>query len=409
MIVLMLVLLIVPGLAAALLRLAGLNRGSSIAGGILAGLLLGPTVAGHVWPAQFNEVLHGAETQQIARQNVLIRQQGERIIAQRDALSPPELLQLRERHSREFAVIDLQIQSAVWKHQCAFRFFVMVIAAIVLASSGIMPVPRPEHAQNWVHSASAGFSAAMLPAAAAFVVCRFLWELRIAESAMVAAALSIGPWILSAADRTSADDAEIGGARMVQTAGRIASMCAIGMAMTALLVRYGQRELWMAAPVLIMPLGWLLLGSSSRPIVTKRLPDMCERVLIPCLAACVMLGVDLLEHTRFWPIVVVLILSDDGRWLGAFVGALSLGGRKALRTMRLVMGSMSAGRTQLAVTAVGFWTGLLSPQMALPLLLGAVLIEITAFWRRGLADRIIQLEHDLGQSEAGDGNPDAPP
>ena len=90
-----------------------------------------------------------------------------------------------------------------------------------------------------------------------------------------------------------------------------------------------------------------------------------------------------------------LLLSGDGRWLGAVIGAVILGGRRGLRTMRLVLGSMAAGPTQLAVTAIAVHTRLIEPSLALALLLGAVLVETTATTRRGVARKIVEAEEQL--------------
>ena len=114
--------------------------------------------------------------------------------------------------------------------------------------------------------------------------------------------------------------------------------------------------------------------------------------MIPTLTASVAIWVDLLDDWSLWLVLIVLLLSGDGRWFGAFVGARLLGGRRGLRTMRLVLGSVAAGPTQLAVAAVAVFAGAIAPSVALALLLGAVLIEITAPTRRGMSRRIVQME-----------------
>jgi hypothetical protein len=395
MIVILAMVLILPCLATILLRAAGLNRGAPVLGGILVGVLIGPTVAGRLWPTQFEHALRGDHLQQVARRQTLLRHEGELVIAQRDALTPSETSSIRERQVRELAVIDLQVQDAVWDHQQTLRLLVLIFTAVVLGSSGLLPVPKATSTQPWIHSAAVGFAAAILPAVLAFAACRFWWNLSLAESAMVAAALSIGPWRLTDADRVAADDAEVGGARMMQSAGRIASVLAIGAAFAAIVLHFGRRDAWLVLPLLFMPVGWLVLRSLTGLAITKLIHHLNEYVLVPALACSVILGVDVLESAKFWPILIVIVISDDGRWIGATAGALSLGGRGVLRTLRLVMGCVSASPTQLAVTAVGLWTGIVSPGLALALVLGCALIELTALWRRGLVDRILQVERDL--------------
>ena len=63
--------------------------------------------------------------------------------------------------------------------------------------------------------------------------------------------------------------------------------------------------------------------------------------------------------------------------------------------MRLVMPAMAAGPTQLAVAALALQAGLLPERFALPLLAGAILIEITAPARRHMAARLIETEQQI--------------
>ena len=80
---------------------------------------------------------------------------------------------------------------------------------------------------------------------------------------------------------------------------------------------------------------------------------------------------------------------------GAFLGAMLPGGRKTLRTTRLVIGSMSAGTTQLAVTAIAAHVWAIPETLILPLLLGSLLIEFTAPARRQFARHLAEMEAEL--------------
>jgi hypothetical protein len=118
-------------------------------------------------------------------------------------------------------------------------------------------------------------------------------------------------------------------------------------------------------------------------------------VLVPVLAGCVAIKIDLFAHVAVWPIVVILLLSGDARWFGAFLGAMVLGQRRSLRTMRLVLGTMACGPTQLAITALAIHTWSIPGEYAMALLLGAVLIETTVGARRSMARRLIQTEEEI--------------
>ena len=56
--------------------------------------------------------------------------------------------------------------------------------------------------------------------------------------------------------------------------------------------------------------------------------------------------------------------------------------------MRLVLGSMATGPTQLAVAAVAVHTWSITPPLALALLTGAVVVEISVPMRRSMAARL---------------------
>jgi hypothetical protein len=98
-------------------------------------------------------------------------------------------------------------------------------------------------------------------------------------------------------------------------------------------------------------------------------------------------------------LVVLALLADDGRWTGAWIGAMLPGGRPGLRSMRLVMPAMAAGPTQLAAAALALHAWLLPERFALPLLAGVILIEVTAPARRGMADRLVEVEIEIEESD----------
>jgi hypothetical protein len=115
-------------------------------------------------------------------------------------------------------------------------------------------------------------------------------------------------------------------------------------------------------------------------------------VLLPTLAAFAAMKVEVFIHATAWMMLVILLISDDGRWIGAFIGAMLLGGRNAFRTGRLVIGSMSAGVTQLALTALAAHAWAIPGEATMALLAGALIIEFTAPMRRRLVEQLNQTE-----------------
>jgi hypothetical protein len=169
----------------------------------------------------------------------------------------------------------------------------------------------------------------------------------------------------------------------------------------------------MIASMLALPLAWLTdlfppspspsagsdqSNSSDRPRERAGVRVMIESVTTT-LATLVAIKIDFFTNVAIWPLIVLALLADDGRWLGAFLGAMLPGGRPALRSMRLVMPAMAAGPTQTALAALALWGGLIADRFALPLLAGAILIEVTAPARRSMASRLIETEEQV-DSEA---------
>lgn len=258
---------------------------------------------------------------------------------------------------------------------------------------------------------SIGLWAAALPGALAFLAMRWWWNHDLADAAFVAAAVAIGPWALTSVDRNAADQAELGGAWMVQTAGRIATIIAIGIACWVLWTAHGSEHAAWASVLLALPIGWIIgrmLPGADEAAVHQpaghepadiepgfsRIDRAAQHVLLPVLAACAAVRIEVIEHFAFWPLLVLLLLSGDGRWLGAVTGALLLGGRPLLRSMRLVLGSMACGPTQLALLAIAAHLSALPDELPLALLVGAVVIDATAPARRKIARELAEVESE---------------
>ncbi|MHC4416738.1 MAG: hypothetical protein ACYS0G_15825, partial [Planctomycetota bacterium] len=386
-------LMLVPAAAAALLRRARCP-GWPVVGGVLAGIVLGPTILGRVLPDRYAQVFSGGTRQHQTLRELAGRQGADLVAAEQAGYDTEQMARLQERHAREHDEAENAWRAAQWLHQRPLRIFAFVLVALMLLGAGPVGVGRSPNGQSLVGPLSVGAWSAALPGGLAFFAMRWWWHQGVGESALVAAAVAIGPWVLTAIDRDAADQAEVGGARMVQTAGRIATGLALVAAGWGLWSAQGRTGLTMGAPLLAAPLGSILYRMDARWAGRA-----LDNLLIPAVAASLAVKVDLYEDFAVWPIAVFLLLSGDGRWLGAFTGAMILGGRSGLRTMRLVLGSMAAAPTQLAVTVIAAHTSLIPPRFVLALLLGAVLIEVTTPGRRSMARRLIQTEEELEKAE----------
>ena len=386
-----LLLLIVPAGWAVLLRWARCP-GFSVVGGVAAGLMLGPTILGRVAPDLHDAVFSGGVAQYGELRRTLSENGAEQLAAREAGFDETQLVELRREHADSVEDARERWQEAQWIHQRSQRGFVVWLVAVMFVGSAAFAVPRGPGGSSLVGPLSVGAWSAVLPAGLAWLALRGLWDTPAAESALVAAAVAIGPWALTADDRAAADDAEAGGARTVQAAGRVATVLAVGVGAAALWSRAGAAGLlWSTGPAAVV-VGWVL----GAPTVPARLVGWVRGVLqvvvVPAVAAAVAVRLDLLDDFAFWPVLVFVLISGDGRWLGAFAGTQMLGGRRGLRTMRLIMGSMAAGPTQLALTAVAVCTWSIEPGLALSLLLGAVFIEVTAPMRRRMAAQLGEID-----------------
>lgn len=389
------------------LRFAGYRLGGrAIVAGVIAGLLLGPTVFGRVWPERFESVFVGGSKQRADLDYA-------RWLANAAPLAIEGLTEEARQAMREQAVVEIdQKQRALdttrWEHQQPLRWLAMAMAVVTLLGAAQPGVGQRDRRQGFITPLSVGIWSFALPAAAAYICGVRWWETPLAASAMLAACVGIGPWRLSVVEREAADGAELGGARMMQVAGKIASMLAIALALWAAWIARGVDGLVLVSPLVALPLGWIAATSiKSTTPETQQTPSAAAdagvihwlfEIALAALAALLCLHIDLhtqIDWTMLAMVAVLGLIADDVRWGGAFLGAIMLGGRPALRTMRLVMPAMAAGPTQLAAATLAIQAGIVPERFALPLLAGVLLIELSAPLRSRMAARLIDAEREL--------------
>jgi hypothetical protein len=370
--------------------------GWSITAGLFAGILLGPTVFGRIFPDHYERWLIGGVELRQARDSLMRRHGAEMLVAEHSRLDPGEVQVMHDEHDLQSANLERDLGQARWRHQAPLRGFTMVVIALVLLASGRHVIRQPRGQNIAISAFTAGIWSAAVPAGLACLVALWWWQLTLESALMLGASVAIGPWALTPFDRRAADRSEVGGARLVQAAGRISSVIAMAMAGMSLWLTGGLTLLVYGAPLLALPVAWVIgdrrRDTSAANPRSKRhaqgfsaIDLIMHLLLMPTLAACVSIRLDLLTDVELWPAVLLPLISDDGRWLGAFCGTLILGGRPVLRTMRLVMGTMAAGPTQLAIAALVAHTHALAPAALLGLALGSLLMESTAPLRRKMA------------------------
>jgi hypothetical protein len=402
-------LLLVPTAAALLLRWARCP-GWPVVGGAIAGVLLGPTILGRVAPEVFERLFAGGAEERVVLDATLRRQTADLLAAKVAGADDAAIADLRIAHGTEIAPLAQSWTDGQWHDQRPLRNYSAVMTALALLAAGRLRVPRGAARSNPVAAASIGLWSALLPGALGVATAAWVggpdhgWP----ATLLTGAAMAIGPWTLAGADRAAADRAEVGGARLIQTAGRVASALAIAVAVAALLAPRGAAAIAPILALLALPMAWMLPAARPAPASEDGAPSLrrgdegwtrivLEHWLVPPLTACAAIKVDVIAHAHLGALLALLLISGDGRWIGALVGALLPGGRRVLRTMRLVLGSMSCGVTQLAITAAAAHAGALPRETTFGLLVGAVAIEVLAPARRSMARRLVETEAALDE------------
>lgn len=381
---------LVAVLWAALLRWVRLP-GWSIVGGLVAGLLLGPTVLAKALPGTYEE-LYGGGVEARAELESAVREQERFRFAVTEAGASSEAVEaLREQESEEIAPLRAALDDAVERDQQAVLAFTIVAVAALMFSTGFVGIPASEHRHNIAWPLNIGGWAAAIPGSLAALL---LWwgDEPVPACLVAAAALMIGPWALTPIDREAADHVELGGARMIQNAGRVSSVIAIIVWLSALAMADGFALVMMGMPIAVMIAGWV-----APPVHGHWLRRAFEHSAVPIVVACAAITVNFFADLWFWPVLLFLLLSGDGRWLGAVIGASALGGRRGLRSMRLVLGAMAAGPSQAAVAAMGAQLDVLPNHLVVAALLGAVLIEVATPARRKVARGLEKTEHEIDE------------
>jgi hypothetical protein len=412
-------LLVLPILCALLLRWARCP-GWSVVGGVAAGLVLGPGILGAVMPVEYERMFIGGVEEREAVDQIERRMEQDRAVLLEKGATPGEITaHLDEQFGDEHRARQAALEEARWSFQRPFRSYTSAVIALTLLGAGLVRINSGDRRQGAVTPVSIGLWSALLPGGLAFSMMLWFWADTVSHAVLAGAAVAIGPWVLRGIDRRAADEAEFGGARMLQFAGRIASVIAIIAAVWALSEQRAWAGFMWCAPLLALPVGWMFPGLRSRLPASRRADDeqtartepprptlpfidtivrnLLDIALVPSLAACATLRINPFLEFAFWPFLAFVLLSGDARWLGAFLGAMLPGGRRGLRTMRLVLGSMACGPTQLAITALASHQWALSGPILFALICGAVIIEVTAPLRRSLSRRLIETEAELDE------------
>lgn len=396
-------------LAAAILRWARVP-GAWALGGVLAGVLAGPAVLGRLAPAAWERYVGFAPAERAAFHLAQRELQGlEFVVANADG-APIRADDPRAAARARVAECGTALSAALWREEAWMRAAVVAAAVVTLLGLGLqsartfVPGSPAEGAATGGATAALPVSpqaliigawAAAVPGLGALLVLAWSGAPAFGPATLAAAAaLAVGPGRLAASDRAASERVEPGGAALVARAGHAASLAAL-LLLAAAVVRDGGAAWW----VWLMVAGALLLGWRTPARAARVLRGAAAWVAAPALVAFAASRVEIFLEIRLLPLLALVLLAGDGRWLGAFVGSALQKERRSLRSARLVLPMMAAAPMQAAITAVAAFYMLMDPWMVAALVAGVAVVEATAPMRRGAADRLAELERELPEPQ----------
>ncbi|MFO0827808.1 MAG: hypothetical protein U0572_06610 [Phycisphaerales bacterium] len=384
--------------ACATLVALGLRRlrvpASPLVGGTLAGVMLGSAFLGRIAPDTYLNLYEGPP--EMLHQSIA----SERAIgalafaagASQAKVDPNDLERLGAERDQDRAAWE----SARGEHRGPFVAAALALAGIVMATAftrGARPV-RP----GGPDVAIALWSFA-IPAVCVAVLARWRGDDVLAPStALVAAACGCGAWWVSGAECATGRGGARDAARRAATSASLATALACALAAAAF-VR-GLEPTRATIPALAL-CGGAALSSLVRGRVLRWWRAIGRRlaaVAVPSLAAIVAIGIDPLRDLSPMVFVLLFLVAEDGRWLGAFAARV-LGGEPAGVSVRSAMVGLSAGPTMLAFVGAGAATRVLSPASAAGLLLAAALLEFLRPARLRLARRLEDAQAETEDAE----------
>lgn len=382
---------------AGLMHRAGLP-GAPLVAGLLVGVLAGPDVLGRAAPETFERSFRGGGE---ARERL---ERLERIeTLGRAAAGEVEVeIEVFEIPSEDLSDTKAALRSEIERTESTRRRVpvaaVLACAVLLLATSirdGLGAWRRCGARRSealllgaWVAVLPAGLGMALLhstvvDAAAATSVDD--WAMLL----LIASAFAIGPWRLGGADADRASASEPGGADLVRASGLVATAMAFSAAAaSAWLSESMLPALVLGSAVVLGAILGVVGNGSLRPaaapgaVETSADPSTSRwrspSWLVAPMVAIAMLDIAPLRDFAWWPVLVAVILTADGRYLGAVIAGVMPGTRRGLRAMRLLMPLTVVGPTQTAVASVVSISGGMSPEFALALFIGAAIPEVTA-------------------------------
>ena len=398
-----------------LLRRCGIpggRMGAAVCGGIIAGVLLGPGVAGRLGPGAFEHAFLGGASERLALEEMAGRHQREVDVVEAAGVTPDYIAELVAKQAREIAPLAEATERARARRRAVLGVVGAGVIAVHVLMVGVVCAPMG----RWMRRAfrrgvgagsgvsigdAAGAAGMMVVVGLVTPILVLMWILRVPAREAIGVGLAMATPAIGAEART----------RLLPAAaiGVIASMLGVGsliwngagaasMAMGAIIVGA------VAAMIAITLWGGVRAGRGARRVLGWTMAGLT----LPLVAALATMRCDphaMLGSSEFWVVAATAMLfSSDGRWVG--IGwAQKLfprgtgRGRPGARTWTTASGMVNAGTglAQLSVGLVLEGAGVISTEALGGIVLGAAAIELS----RGVRTRVGRMMDGAGEAAIG--------
>lgn len=384
------ILAVVAAAFALLLRCAGLPGGrpaAAIAGGIVAGLLLGPGVLGQIAPEPHEQVFRGAVEERRSLEEAQ-QEQSAAIAAAREAeLGEEEVAQILREHREALLPLQRDLDQARHEH----REPVGMIVAITLAGAlflagwgrrrpraGIREGDAGTPFDEVAPSIAAGLAALLFAALPTALLLIWLAQAPRDVALAAGAAVASGTAFAGLIVRRIAPEGR-------SRSGQLAMLSLlIGAAALLWIVSDGETRLVLTVPAVAMAFGLVLSTRLPAPASTRRIARGAALwLVVPTLAALAASSVEPMVLVSDWrPVLFLLLtilLAADGHFIGAWLAWLTFGTdaqRRAAARTYLESHADGVGMTQVCFAAVLVCGGLIDPHTLLgAMVVGGVLLN----------------------------------
>lgn len=388
--------LVLSCVLAALLRWArvpGGRHGAACVAGLVAGLLLGPSIFGRAFPSAYERLFVGGVTESKELDRLLARQRADLSAMRAADITPVAIEEARAQHAIERAPLETKLETARAEFAQPRRWLATGVVALAAFGAAVGALPLSRRAIVRIQNELAiergkpilagllGVLMCALPPAIIVALIPVLGSAVGGTGPAWAGALGVGV-IFSIAALSAAQRPAV----WIASASAVVSALAAGIAAGA------------SIPIaIILGAAWVgLMLSIGLPREPRRRARLLVSIalwaaIVPVLVCLGAMRADVHELARdwrFWALAILaLLLASDGRWFAAWLGWRLVGtARSAGRwTRAAAMLPPGSGAAMIGAALALEHAGAVSEFVLLPAAIGAVVIEVTRGLREWLA------------------------